>query len=166
MRTRCNLVFMLMTIVAVGCSGALSEAGDPLATPTQENHISPLYKPTELFSPILPSEEGPTRMPQSLPTPFSDTLQALIDQSEADLAERLTVSIDQVNFLGAYAVTWPDASLGCPEEGMMYAQVLIPGYLIKMESGNVIYEYHSGENMQQAVFCDNPAQPLPGNPDS
>jgi len=28
----------------------------------------------------------------------------------------------------AEAVTWPDGSLGCPEPGMFYTQMVVPGY--------------------------------------
>jgi PBP1b-binding outer membrane lipoprotein LpoB len=166
MKHRWNLIIILIAILVSGCSNAPGEAEDPFATARQSTLTPTLEEATELIIPLDPTEGVPTTMNQPLATPFSDAMQTVIDQSQADLAERLSVSIDQVNLLGVFAVTWPDASLGCPEEGMMYAQVLTPGYLIQMESGNVIYEYHSGENMQQAVFCDNPAQPLPGNPDS
>ena len=40
--------------------------------------------------------------------------------------------------------TWPDASLGCPEPGMMYAQVLTPGILVVLSYGGELHRYHGG----------------------
>jgi hypothetical protein len=105
-------------------------------------------------------------MYQSIPDPLTKDLQDLIVKAKEHLAARLSVSIEQVNLVRVFDVTWPDTSLGCPQEGMMYAQVLTPGYLIQLEYGTVLYEYHSGKNMQQVVTCENPSQALPGIPDS
>ena len=103
---------------------------------------------------------------QAIPAPLSDDMQILIDKAKEHLADRLSISIDQVSFIGVYDVTWPDSSLGCPQDGMMYAQVLTPGFLIQLEHGPIQYEYHSGKSMQQVVSCENPSKALPGIPDS
>jgi hypothetical protein len=100
-----------------------------------------------------------------LPAPFSPELQNLVEKAKEHLAEILTIPVEQVNLIAAYAVVWPDASLGCPQEGMAYAQVLTPGYLIHLEYGNNPYEYHTGKGTQ-VIFCANPSQALPGLPDS
>jgi hypothetical protein len=57
-------------------------------------------------------------------------LQNLIEKAITDLAKRLAVPVDEITLLEAKSVIWPDASLGCPEEGMQYAQVLTR-YLIR-----------------------------------
>jgi len=98
--------------------------------------------------------------------PFSNDMNTLINKAKEHLAAHLSISIEQVNFVKVFDVTWPDSSLGCPQEGMMYAQVLTPGYLILLEHGSIQYEYHSGKNMQQVVTCEDPSQALPGIPDS
>ncbi|NOZ51366.1 MAG: hypothetical protein GXP37_15180 [Chloroflexi bacterium] len=43
-------------------------------------------------------------------------------------------------------ITWPDASLGCPQEGMLYAQVLTPGYKVMVEAPDATYELHLDAN--------------------
>lgn len=40
---------------------------------------------------------------------------------------------------------WPDASLGCPEPGNAYAQVITPGYLIVVQAGGEDFEFHTDE---------------------
>ena len=51
----------------------------------------------------------------------------------ADLAERQGADPADIEVVSVENVTWPDSSLGCPEEGMQYAQVLTDGVLIVLE---------------------------------
>jgi hypothetical protein len=75
----------------------------------------------------------------------------LVAQAIADLAGRLGIAADAIQVQSAEAVEWPDASLGCPEPGMMYAQVITPGYRIVLEAGGQLYEYHS--SLSRVVYC-------------
>jgi len=46
---------------------------------------------------------------------------------------------------------WPDSSLGCPQRGMNYMQVLTDGYVVKLKSGNHVHEVRvAGAN---GVIC-------------
>jgi hypothetical protein len=47
---------------------------------------------------------------------------------------------------------WPDASLGCPQQGMFYAQVITPGYVVVVAGGGKRLEYHT-DTRDRAVFC-------------
>lgn len=58
----------------------------------------------------------------------------ILNQCKADLAKRLNLKVDQVTFADAYAIEWRDASLGLPERGKMYAQVLTPGWQILLDA--------------------------------
>lgn len=49
-----------------------------------------------------------------------------------------TVSVEFTDF--------PDASLGVPEPGKSYAQVVTPGYIIILEYGGERYEFHANED--------------------
>jgi hypothetical protein len=100
-------------------------------------------------------------MSPSLPTSADSGLQDLIDKAIADLAQRLAVPVNEIVLLEATSVVWPDASLGCPQEGMLYAQVLTPGYLIRLESGNHEFEYHASKRTYM-IYCENPTPPIPG----
>jgi hypothetical protein len=94
------------------------------------------------------------------PFPLDPNLQDLVQKAREDLANRLSLPLSQINLVLAEEVTWPDASLGCPEEGMQYAQVLIPGYQIRLESGGQEFEYHASR--KTIVFCEKPSPPVPG----
>ena len=106
------------------------------------------------------STEGEIEM---TPSTLDPVLQTLLDQAIADLTQRLAISADQILLVEARSVTWPDSSLGCPQEGMAYTQVLTPGYLIRLQAGDQEYEYHASSGTT-LVYCENPASPVPGEP--
>ena len=90
--------------------------------------------------------------PDQAPTPQSDpALQALTKQATDDLAARLGVKATQIDVVEVKEVEWPDASLGCPEPGMMYAQVITPGYRIVLEAEGKTYEYHTDADRTVAL---------------
>ncbi|HEY4689870.1 MAG TPA: hypothetical protein VIK33_11190, partial [Anaerolineae bacterium] len=62
----------------------------------------------------------------------------------ADLSERLSIDATQITVVGFSAEVWPDASLGCPEPGVQYAQVLTEGYRIQLKVSDRVYDYHGG----------------------
>ncbi len=67
----------------------------------------------------------------------------VVDLAKKDLAQRLNISVELIKFVGQEKVDWPDASLGYPEEGMFYAQVITPGFRIILKAEDKLYEYHS-----------------------
>jgi hypothetical protein len=93
-------------------------------------------------------------------------LAKLVPQARADLAERLSIPEDDVEVVRAERVTWRDSSLGCPEEGMFYMQMLTDGVLIELEADGKTYAYHS--NLEgPPVYCESPSAdgPLPAGDD-
>jgi hypothetical protein len=77
----------------------------------------------------------------------------------ADLSERLAVPESEIEVVSAQPVTWPDSSLGCPEPGMQYAQVLTDGALIELESAGTSYSYHMGGSTYVPFLCETPVLP-------
>jgi hypothetical protein len=67
----------------------------------------------------------------------------VVDIAKKDLSERLNTPIEEIKLIKEEAVDWPDTSLGYPEEGMMYAQVITPGFRIILKAQDKLYEYHS-----------------------
>lgn len=53
---------------------------------------------------------------------------------------------------------WPDSSLGCPQPGKVYAQVITPGWLVIIAGPNVVFAYHT-DAAGRAVQCYSPFQP-------
>jgi hypothetical protein len=95
--------------------------------------------------------------------PTAPNLQNLIEKAKEDLTQRLSISTIQINVVDAKEVIWSNSSLGCPQPGMLYAEVLTPGYLIRLNANDQDYEYHAGKG--SAIFyCENPTPPFEGLP--
>jgi hypothetical protein len=64
----------------------------------------------------------------------------------ADAARRFKVAESEVVVTQAERVTWSDASLGCPDPGQMYAQMLVEGFRVvaKTAAGSLSYNTDSG----------------------
>jgi hypothetical protein len=71
-------------------------------------------------------------------------MQYLVDQAVADLAMRLKVDESKIVAVSAQSMSWPDGSLGCPQPGMAYTQVMVDGVLIQLNVNGTTYSYHSG----------------------
>ena len=72
-------------------------------------------------------------------------LEVLIDQCRHDVAEAAQVNDTEVQVTRVEAVVWSDGSLGYPEPGMDYIQMLIPGYRVTLQADGRTYEYHTDE---------------------
>lgn len=90
------------------------------------------------------------------PSGLTDRERAAVDLCVATLAERLAVPREQVQVLEVEDVEWPDTSLGCPEPGMMYAQVITPGYRVRLRVGEATYTLHT--DGKRAVSCTAPTR--------
>jgi hypothetical protein len=65
-------------------------------------------------------------------------------QAKKDLAAQLAIPADAIKVLEGGEAMWPDASLGMPEPGEMYAQMLTEGFRVVLEAAGKTYEYHFG----------------------
>ena len=144
-----------------------AEPSPPGTGPSEEAAPSAIGMPAPLgtavfISPTQVIQEETVAVNPTIPSPSDSALQGLVMQAKEDLAGRLSVGVDQIGLVEAKAVEWPDASLGCPEPGRVYAQVITPGYRIVLEASGERYEYHS--DTQQRVVCCEPqqARPFPG----
>ena len=50
---------------------------------------------------------------------------------------------DGLELVSDEPVQWEDTSLGCPQAGMVYAQVITPGHRITFRQGDDTYEVHT-----------------------
>jgi hypothetical protein len=71
---------------------------------------------------------------------------ALLDMAVLDLRERLGVGSHEIEIVSVEPTEFPDTSLGVPQEGEMYAQMITPGYVIRLRAGGQVYTYHGGAN--------------------
>jgi hypothetical protein len=69
-----------------------------------------------------------------------------------EASSRLELSQSALKVEQVEARQWSDTSLGCPRPGVLYAQVLTPGFLIVVSGGGKQLEYHSDER-GRVVLC-------------
>jgi hypothetical protein len=78
--------------------------------------------------------------------------QPMVDLVLQDATTQLGVEPSALTVTAIETVEWPDSSLGCPEDGGVYAQVVSPGYRITVTDGTTTLEYHTGLN-DSFVLC-------------
>lgn len=116
---RAALGLLAMLLIFAGCAPAREPAA-----PTQEPTVPP-------------------REPATAPTETVGPEARWVEMAKADLQKRLgegkTITVKSVE-----ATEFRDTSLGVPEKGRMYAQVITPGYIIKLAADGAVYTYHAG----------------------
>lgn len=73
------------------------------------------------------------------------------------LAKLLSVDEAKVALMSYEPAGWSDASLGCPQAGVAYAQVATAGYSIVFAAANREYEIHTNADGSSVVLCVKPA---------
>src|SRR3989454_5485997 len=58
------------------------------------------------------------------------------------LATKLSVPIERIKIVSVSPVEWRDSSLGCPERGMVYTQVLTSGYKVTLRAADREHAVH------------------------
>lgn len=82
----------------------------------------------------------------------SPEAQTAIDAALREAASRLGVALTQLQVETVEQREWGDSSLGCPQPGFFYAQVITPGYLIVVAGGGKRLEYHT-DTRGRSVMC-------------
>jgi hypothetical protein len=144
------LLLVLLVLSITACAGGVSKTpGGEAQVEDSDRDRSPLVQPT-----------SPVSMPPTpqLPGAVED---AAITALRKLVAEQLQIAPAELTLVSAEEVVWPDASLGCPQPGMMYAQVLTPGWrAVFADAAGREYDVHTPENPKLFVICTpNAAQP-------
>jgi len=77
--------------------------------------------------------------------------QAAIDRARADLAQRVGVSELEIDDESIEPADFPDAALGAPLADEMSAQVITPGWRIRLKAGGQSYEYRANDRQLRLV---------------
>ncbi len=78
-----------------------------------------------------------------------------INSALSNLSSRLgrTIALSDLdNWLWSQEL-YPDASLGCPQEGLVYAQVQTVGYRFELTYGGTIYDYRVSGDSSIVILC-------------
>jgi hypothetical protein len=79
-------------------------------------------------------------------------MQQMLDMAIQRLAEALRIDQGEISLVLAEPVTWNDGSLGCPQPGMVYPQVLVDGYRFVLQAQGLQYELHT-DTRRSVVLC-------------
>ncbi len=145
---RVKYALLLPALLLLSACSSLEEATPSVPPPSP--------KPTG-DSP-LPIGDSPLDEPLSpLDAPSAETQQETVERlaelARTELADQLAVEAEEIELTKTEAIQWPDSSLGCPEPGMMYAQVITPGYRLTLEVDGQEYVFHT-DSGQRVVRCE------------
>ena len=101
--------------------------------------------------------DGENRRPAEMAPPPPANDQTVPGEMETAarklLAEELAADAGAFSLESSESVQWSDASLGCPQEGMMYAQVITPGYKLVFEHAGASHTVHTSSDGSHMVVC-------------
>jgi hypothetical protein len=103
--------------------------------------------PEAIDPPLALEDEDPASdgTPASLEAAESPSTDAALESIVAAIADELSVATEEIGVVSATPETWPDASLGCPQPDMLYAQVVTPGFRVIVEVAGEQIEFHTDE---------------------
>ena len=144
MKIRWIPLIFLVSFALASC--APSEAEPLPANPQQAPSEEP--SPTLTESPLQLSNTPESKeMPPNPPA-----AEKFVSLAKKDLAERLKVAVDEITLVRTAEMTWPNAALGCPSPGKVYAQGRVPGYQIRLAAGGLEYVYNT-DLSGEIVLC-------------
>ncbi len=133
----------------------------PAGTPSPAAEAKERTKPPASTTPTQ-EESAPAQPTQAASaTKVASGEQHVVEMAKEDLAQRLDLSPWEISVTSIQAVEWSDASLGCPQPGMAYAQVITPGFLIVLEASGQTYEYHSDAGRFVILCLEHGTSPVP-----
>lgn len=143
---RCLFPATLLAVLVISFGGCHAETYPPIRLTTR------VAEEVQRVSATATAVARFVTMVETLPAEVDPEARAAVQLAVEDLVQRFAVARSAVHVLRAAAVEWSDTSLGCPKEGMMYAQVITPGFLIFLSAEGKLYEYHT-DSGSYAVLC-------------
>ncbi len=153
---------LLVWLMASAC--VEPQTSNSNTTPMAEKNASKGEELEVVSIPEVAGEANVTTKPGE-PISLGPEMRRLVDLAKKDLAARLSVSGQEIEMLQAEFVTWRDSSVGCPQSGYQYMQVLTNGSRITLSANKQTFYYHSGGN-RPPFLCEKPSltEPLPYAP--
>lgn len=111
----------------------------PLPTPTPPKITPIVEEPGNLQDDTESTEE------------MNDEEKQTVAVAKQALAERMKVTTDQIELISVKSVQFRDSSLGCPQKGMVYLQVITPGYQVMLSLEGQTYDYRVAG--QKTILC-------------
>ncbi|MGQ9501114.1 MAG: hypothetical protein ACUVSF_09110 [Anaerolineae bacterium] len=144
--TRCLFLATFLSVLMASFGGCQAEIYPPLRLATR------ITEEVQRVSATATAVAHFAAMVETLPAEIDPEAHAAVQLAVEDLVQRFAAVRSSIRVIRAAAVEWSDTSLGCPKEGMMYAQVITPGFLVLLSVEGRVYEYHTDRG-HYAVLC-------------
>jgi hypothetical protein len=140
------LAAILFAACTAGAASAPSASGVPTFSATAATPSAPASSPAA-------SPDRPSATPHGQQVPASPAASAITGEVPPDILAhvraQLAAKVGDAAAAGAsievaQAVTWPDGSLGCPQPGMFYTQMVVQGYQVVLAVDGTRYDYRIG----------------------
>ena len=82
---------------------------------------------------------------------MSSSQQDMTEQARRDLAQRLGLNESDIGVSSVEQTEFPDAALGAPVEDEMSAQVITPGWRMRLIANGQAYEYRATDSQLRLV---------------
>jgi hypothetical protein len=124
-RPMASAVLAVMTLA--GCASSAGPSAAPSAGTT-----------------TVPSSAGNPSLPLASKAHGDTITDAALAMIAADAATVAGVDPASVAVVSVKPMTWTDGSLGCPKPGVMYTQVVVPGFRVIVRAGDQKLDYRVG----------------------
>jgi hypothetical protein len=161
MNKRGTVLMLTMGGLLAACNGSGATADqDELQIDEESAREVQLQPVPNAISELTPGKQTPGGQKT-----FGPGLQRLVDLATKDLIAKEGIDTTEIEVLQAAYVSWPDSSMGCPQPGYEYMQVVTNGSRIVLRAGKRVYYYHSGGNRPPfPCVKPSPSKPLPYGP--
>lgn len=100
--------------------------------------VTPTITPLPTLNLIPPGKLGPSE-------------QEYVDKAINALSDKLKIDENQIKVEKVESKKWNNTSLGCPERGKFYTEVITSGYVITLSAQGTTWTYHAGGS--RVVTC-------------
>ena len=147
-------LIIVLGLLLVACGNATVPAGpigDSNVTTTPALEITPAVT-TAPTAEITPGTTLTATGASAVASPVAGSVEAKVAQA---LSKKTGVDTSKLVLTAKDALDWPDSALGCPAPGMMYSQIVTPGFKLIYSDGAKTYEVHTDRSGNRAVLCQN-----------
>jgi hypothetical protein len=144
-----TLFFLTTTLMACQAAEQPTAVPQESAAQTDSPGSLPGSDATQVLTPTF-TQEDTAMTPATSPNGSAERMITLVKQH---LAQRLSLTVDQIVLSDVKPVVWRDAGLGCAKPGVDYIQRETPGYTILLEAQGKSYRYHTDET-KRFVPCN------------
>jgi hypothetical protein len=161
------LLLLVLLVSACGSETSGSEqpvdaAQQPAATTTEATEATPgdtdaaeKRATATTTDESTAAEDAPESTPAEEEEAMSEIPAEIRERAQSALAAYLEVEPETLTLTGGAAVEWPDSSLGCPQPGEAYMQVIMEGYqLVFTDATGSEYAVNTTQSGDPLIVCE------------